>query len=82
MASYSNTKEPTMRSADGHVTSLLIGLMATDNAAQQRAVVIVRRALAPLRSELVRLDPASPARRHRDPRSGFRCERLERHRRQ
>ncbi len=36
---------------------LVLGLTASDAASQQRAVVAVRAALAPLRTELTRIDP-------------------------
>ena len=48
-----------MRSADGHVTFLLVGLASSDIEAQQRAVVAVRGAVAPLRTELLHLDPTA-----------------------
>ncbi len=57
VAGYLDTHDARMRSADGHVTMLLVGLAAADNAARQRAVVVVRNALAPLRTELEHLDP-------------------------
>lgn len=59
VAGYLDTHEARMRSADGHVTMLLVGLAAADNAARQRAVVAVRKALVPLRDELGHLDPRS-----------------------
>jgi RND superfamily putative drug exporter len=57
VSSYADAHDTQLRSKDGHLTMLLVGLAATDSAAQQRAVVIVRHALAPLRVELQRLDP-------------------------
>jgi putative drug exporter of the RND superfamily len=48
-----------MRSADGHVTMLLVGLSATDNEAVQKAVAVVREAVGPLRSQLLTLDPSA-----------------------
>jgi putative drug exporter of the RND superfamily len=59
VADYSETHDPQMRSADGHVTLLLVGLASSDKEAEQRAVVRVRDAVAPLRAELARLDPSS-----------------------
>ncbi len=59
VAGYFDTHEAKMRSADGHVTMLLVGLAAADNAARQRAVVAVRKALGPLRDQLEHLDPRS-----------------------
>lgn len=59
VADYAQTHDPQMRSADGHVTLLLIGLVSADKEAEQRAVVQVRDAAAPLRAELARLDPSS-----------------------
>jgi RND superfamily putative drug exporter len=59
VADYSQTHDPQMRSADGHVTMLLVGLASSDKETEQRAVVRVRDAVAPLRAELSRLDPSS-----------------------
>ncbi|MGD0493809.1 MAG: MMPL family transporter [Steroidobacteraceae bacterium] len=59
VADYSQTHDPQMRSADGHVTMLLVGLASVDKETEQRAVVRVRDAAAPLRDELLRLDPSS-----------------------
>jgi putative drug exporter of the RND superfamily len=59
VSSYADTREPHMRSPDGHVTLLLVGLAGIDNVEQQRGVVAVRDALAPLRAELRALDPAA-----------------------
>lgn len=55
--SYETSRDPRMRSADGHITTLLVGLSATDSAAQQRSVLAARAALAPLRAQLLILDP-------------------------
>jgi RND superfamily putative drug exporter len=57
--SFDTARDARMRSADGHITTLLVGLSATDAAEQQRAVVAVRDAVAPLRAELVKLDPGA-----------------------
>jgi RND superfamily putative drug exporter len=59
VSAYSGTHDPHMRSADGHVTLLLAAPAASDNVAQQRAVVAVRGALKPLRAQLLRLDAHS-----------------------
>ena len=59
VSSFADTHDAHMRSADGHVTLLLVGLSATDNVEQQKGVVIVRDALAPLRAELLALDPTA-----------------------
>ena len=59
VASYADTHDSRMRSADGHVTQLLVGLAATGSAEQQRAVVAIRDALAPRRAELKALDPTA-----------------------
>jgi RND superfamily putative drug exporter len=59
VSSYADTQEARMRSADGHVTLLLVGLASPDTAAQQRAVAAVREALVPLRAELNALDSAA-----------------------
>jgi RND superfamily putative drug exporter len=56
---YAHTPQPELRSADGHVTMLLVGLASSDIEAQQRAVVEVRSAVAPLRAALQKLDPAA-----------------------
>ena len=56
---YARTPQPELRSADGHVTMLLVGLESSDIEAQQRAVVEVRGAVAPLRADLQKLDSAA-----------------------
>jgi len=56
---YAQTPEPQLRSGDGHVTMLLVGLASSTAEAQQRAVAEVRAALAPLRATLEKLDPAA-----------------------
>ena len=60
VAAYADHHAPQLRSPSGHETILLVGLKATDVPGQQRAVPIVRAALAPLRAQLTALDP--PAR--------------------
>jgi putative drug exporter of the RND superfamily len=57
VADYADTPRPELRSPDGHVTMLLVGLVSSDVEAQQRAVGAVRTAIAPLRAELQKLDP-------------------------
>jgi RND superfamily putative drug exporter len=59
VSSFADDHDARMRSADGHVTMLLVGLSATDIEGQQRGVVAVRTALAPLRTELATIDPKS-----------------------
>jgi RND superfamily putative drug exporter len=59
VSSYVDARDARMRSADGHVTMILVGLAATDIEGQQRAVVVVRSALAPLRAALLAQDPAA-----------------------
>jgi RND superfamily putative drug exporter len=61
VADYASTHDPEMRSTDGHITLLLVGLGSIDKEAEQRAVVRVRDAVAPLRAELERLDPSATA---------------------
>jgi len=50
VSSFADTRESRMRSADGHVTLLLVGLASPNTEAQQRAVAVLRDALAPLRA--------------------------------
>jgi RND superfamily putative drug exporter len=57
--SVADSSDPKLHSSDGHVTMLIAGLAAHDAPTRERAVVTVRAALAPLRDELVRLDPAA-----------------------
>jgi RND superfamily putative drug exporter len=59
VASFAQDREARMRSADGHITMLLVGLSATDNEAMQKAVAVVREAVGPLRSQLQALDPSA-----------------------
>lgn len=59
VASYADTRDAQLRSADGHVTMLIVGATAKDNAGQQKAVEWVRAALAPLAEQLRHLDPHS-----------------------
>jgi RND superfamily putative drug exporter len=57
VAAFSGLNDPHLRTPDGHQTVILVGLTATDVPAQQRAVPLVRAALAPLRVQLTALDP-------------------------
>ncbi|HEY6452276.1 MAG TPA: MMPL family transporter [Steroidobacteraceae bacterium] len=59
VSSFADTRDAHLRSADGHLTMLLVGLRAADAAGQQRAVLAVRAALAPPRAALLRLDPTA-----------------------
>ena len=59
VADYAASRDPTLRSTDGHQSMLLVGLKATDVAGQQNAVARVRAAIAPWRAKLVLLDPAA-----------------------
>ncbi len=59
VSSYADSHETRMRSTDGHVTLLLVGLASPNAEAQQRAVAVVRDTLAPLRTELTALDPSA-----------------------
>jgi RND superfamily putative drug exporter len=61
VASFADSRDARMRSADGHVTMLLLGLTATDNEDVQKAVAVVRDAVKPLRKELLALDPRASA---------------------
>ena len=57
--SYADGQEKHLRSADGHTTMVIVGLTSHEIAAREHAVASVRAALAPLRTELVRLDPGA-----------------------
>ncbi len=57
VAAYADFHDPHLRAPGGHQTVLLVGLDATDVVGQQRAVPIVRTAVAPLRARLSALDP-------------------------
>jgi putative drug exporter of the RND superfamily len=59
VSSFADTHDARMRSSDGHVTLLLVGLASSDNAGQQKAVTVVRDATGPLRAQLLALDPAA-----------------------
>ena len=59
VASYADERDSRLRSTDGRVTTLLVGLTAVTHAGRQQAVVAVRRALEPRAAELTRLDPGA-----------------------
>jgi putative drug exporter of the RND superfamily len=59
VSSFADTRDARMRSKDGHVTMLLVGLAAADNEAQQKAVAVIRDTTAALRAELLALDSSS-----------------------
>jgi RND superfamily putative drug exporter len=59
VSNYGSSRDPHLRSVDGHVTLLLVGLSGTDNAEVQKSVGVIRDAIGPLRAELLHLDPAS-----------------------
>jgi len=56
---YTGTQNPDLRSADGHITMLIVGITAATEAAQQREVTVMRKAVAPWRSALMALDPTA-----------------------
>ena len=56
---YEDTGDPSLRSADGRSTMLLVGLKPLNEEGQHRAVETVRDAVAPLRRELQQLDPGA-----------------------
>ena len=57
VAAYADFHDPHLRAPSGHQTVLLVGLNASDVVGQQRAVPIVRTAIAPLRARLSAVDP-------------------------
>jgi len=59
VASYADDRDTRLRSTDGRVTTLLVGLTAVTHSERQQGVVAVRSALAPRAAELARLDPAA-----------------------
>lgn len=59
VASYADERAPRLRSSDGHVTMLMVGLDANDITGRQRGVREVRARLAPLARELATIDPAA-----------------------
>jgi len=56
---YAGTRNPDLRSSDGHITMLIVGITGTTESAQQREVAIVRKAVAPWRTALMELDPTA-----------------------
>ncbi len=61
VASYADEHEARLRSTDGHVTMLLVGLATTDITGRQQAVRAVRTELAPLTLALAGIDPQARA---------------------
>ncbi len=56
---YAATQNPDMRSADGHITMLIVGTNGGKESEQQREVAVVRNAVAPWRTALMQLDPTA-----------------------
>jgi RND superfamily putative drug exporter len=56
---YADTQNSDLRSTDGQITMLIVGLTGAQESAQQREVVAVRAAVAPWRTALVQLDPTA-----------------------
>ena len=56
---YAATQNPDMRSADGHITMLIVGTKGAKESEQQREVAVVRNAVAPWRTALLQLDPTA-----------------------
>jgi RND superfamily putative drug exporter len=56
---YADTQNPDLRSTDGQITMLILGLTGPEESAQQREVVVVRAAVATWRTALVQLDPTA-----------------------
>jgi len=59
VANYADERDARLRSTDGRVTTLLVGLTPLTHSGRQQAVIAVRGALAPRTAELTRLDPAA-----------------------
>jgi RND superfamily putative drug exporter len=57
--SYADAQDAQLRSADGHTTMLIVALSSHEVEAREHAVASIRAALAPMRTALVRLDPAA-----------------------
>jgi RND superfamily putative drug exporter len=55
---YAKTQTPDLRSTDGHITMLIVGLTGVEESAQ-REVVALRAAVAAWRTALVQLDPSA-----------------------
>jgi RND superfamily putative drug exporter len=56
---YADTQNADLRSTDGRITMLIVGLTGAEESAQQRDVAAVRAAAATWRAALERLDPAA-----------------------
>jgi putative drug exporter of the RND superfamily len=56
---YARTQNPDLRSSDGQITMLIVGLSGAQESAQQREVAVVRTAVATWRAALMRLDPTA-----------------------
>jgi RND superfamily putative drug exporter len=56
---YAGRPNPDLRSSDGHITMLVVGLKGAEESAQQHEVAAVRAAVAPSRAALLRLDPTA-----------------------
>ena len=59
VASFTDGRDARLRSTDGRVTTLIVGLTSLTHSERQQAVIAVRRALAPRTAELARLDPTA-----------------------
>ncbi len=57
--SYADGNDARLRSKDGRLTTLILGLGATDHRERQQAVLAVRASLAPRTAALAQLDPAA-----------------------
>jgi RND superfamily putative drug exporter len=57
VASFTDGRDARLRSTDGRVTTLIVGLTAVTHSARQQAVIAVRHALAPRAAALAHLDP-------------------------
>ena len=59
VADYPETPDPQLRADGGHLSIILVGLADNDVPAQQRAVPLLRAAVAPLRARLLAADPSA-----------------------
>jgi RND superfamily putative drug exporter len=59
VSSFADSPNARMRSPDSHSTMIVVGLIATENEAQQKAVVAIRAAMAAPKAEFAQLDPHS-----------------------
>jgi len=59
VASYAEGREARLRSTDGHVSMLLVGVTPAANSVRQQRVLAVRSVLAPRTAALTRLDPTA-----------------------